>query len=72
MSGAGGNFGSRIFTALVAGQHSVRLYRTKSGKRFTVTYGKQVTRGLTYKQAADELGSSIMHALACNGMVDNG
>ena len=39
--------------------------------RFTVTYRKQVTDGLTYNQAAAELGSCIMHALACDGQLDN-
>lgn len=30
--------------------------------RFTVTYGKQVKRGLDYRDAALEYGSCIMHA----------
>lgn len=39
--------------------------------RFTVTYGKQVTKGLNYGQAASKYGSCIMHALACDGRLDN-
>jgi hypothetical protein len=39
--------------------------------RFTVTYGKQVKKGLTYGAAAAEYGSCIMHALACEGRLDN-
>jgi len=39
--------------------------------RFTVTYGKQVKSGLRYGQAATELGACIMHALACDGKLDN-
>lgn len=34
---------------------------------FCVTYGKQTSVGLTYSQAAQELGECIMHALACEG-----
>lgn len=39
--------------------------------RFTVTYGKQVKERLNYAQAAMEYGSCIMHALACDGKLDN-
>lgn len=39
--------------------------------RFRVTYGKQVRSGLSYGDAAKELGSAIMHALACDGQLDN-
>lgn len=38
---------------------------------FTVTYGRQVDRGLTYGQACGKLGQAIMHALACEGKLDN-
>lgn len=45
---------------------------TQQGKdRFTVTYGQQVKANLTYAHAAKELGSCIMHALACTGKLDN-
>ena len=44
----------------------------QSGKdSFHVTYGKQVMKFLTYPAAAAELGSCIMHALACEGKLDN-
>jgi hypothetical protein len=39
--------------------------------RFTVTYGKQITSGLSYGKAACELGAAVMHALACEGKLDN-
>jgi len=39
--------------------------------RFTVTYWKQVKKGLSYGKAAGELGACIMHAAACNGELDN-
>lgn len=38
---------------------------------FTVQYGKQVKTGLNYADAASELGACIMHALACDGHLDN-
>ncbi len=44
----------------------------QNGKdNFTVIYGKQVDDGLNYRDAAFELGRSIMHALACVGRLDN-
>ena len=47
------------------------MLHQEAKNRFTVTYWKQVTDGLTYSQAATELGSCIMHALACDGQLDN-
>lgn len=38
---------------------------------FTVTYGLQVRKGLTYADAARELGECIFHAAACAGKLDN-
>lgn len=40
------------------------------GKLFTVTYGLQRKEGLTYAQAAKELGECIFHLEACNGKID--
>lgn len=37
---------------------------------FRVSYGAQVSRGLSYADAARELGESIMHALACEGRIE--
>jgi len=39
--------------------------------QFTVVYGYQVDAGLTYGEACDKLGQAIMHALACEGAIDN-
>jgi len=36
-----------------------------------VTYGLQVKDGLTYAQAARELGECIFHALACDSILNN-
>jgi hypothetical protein len=48
----------------------IRLEQT-GVDRFTVTYGKQIRRGLDYKRAALDLGAAIMHAAACEGKLDN-
>lgn len=41
------------------------------GKLFTVTYGAQVERGLTYSEACKSFGKCVFHALACEGLLDN-
>jgi hypothetical protein len=38
---------------------------------FRVVYGKQVDQHLSYGRAASQLGLDIMHALACDGKLDN-
>jgi len=37
---------------------------------FTVTYGNESRDGMTYREAAAELGNCIFHALACEGRLD--
>lgn len=39
--------------------------------RFTVQYGLQVKTGLNYARAAHEFGECVMHALACESLIDN-
>jgi hypothetical protein len=47
------------------------IHLDQRGKdRFVVTYGKQVDKG-DYEYAARKLGEAIMHALACDGKLDN-
>lgn len=41
-----------------------------TNKEFRVTYGLQVSTHLCYKEAAYELGTCIMHHLACEGELD--
>ena len=36
---------------------------------FTVKYGKQVDSRVDYRTAARHLGESIMHSLACQGLI---
>jgi hypothetical protein len=51
-------------------KHAIQLIQV--GKdNFTVVYWKQVKDHLNYAKAALELGSCIMHALACDGILDN-
>lgn len=38
--------------------------------RFTVTYGEQVDRNLSYPDAAMNLGASIMHAVTLEGKLE--
>ena len=57
------------FSITLAG-FPIELSQNSRGK-FTVTYGKQVHKGMTYGQAAKELGVCIMHALACESLIDN-
>jgi len=38
---------------------------------FTVQYGKQFDRNLSYGEAAERFGLCLMHALSCQGKIDN-
>lgn len=55
---------------LVIGGLPIRLIQT-GVDRFTVQYWKQIDKELTYAQAAAKYGEAIMHALACEGILDN-
>lgn len=45
----------------------IRMYQSEHG--FAVQYGVQLNTSLTYTEACQELGASIMHALVCEGKV---
>lgn len=47
----------------------ITLEQSQATNLFKVTYGQQVTYGLTYEQAAKELGECLLHALTCAGEV---
>lgn len=53
-----------------AGDYPVRLIQT-GFDRFTVEYGKQVKRTMTYAEAGAEFGLCVMHSAACAGKLDN-
>ncbi len=55
---------------IIVQQWPVRLIQNGVDS-FTVTYGKQTKSKLNYAQAALEYGACIMHALACEGKLDN-
>lgn len=57
------------YTTTIAG-FDITLEQQANGK-YWVTYGKQEIGCDTYEQAAKEIGLSIMHALACGGMINN-
>ncbi len=48
----------------------ISLYQDPDGL-FTVVYGKQIDAGLGYALACNKLGGAILHALACDGKLDN-
>ncbi len=55
---------------IIISEWPITLEQAASGA-FRVTYGKQVKSGLSYEAAAAEYGACIMHALACEGKLDN-
>lgn len=56
---------------LATGSSPFPIQLTKQGKdKYTVIYGKQVTKDLNHTQASHELGECIMHALQCDGKLD--
>ncbi len=57
-------------TCILLVKQDVELIQT-GFDRFTVRYFKQVKPGLTYAAAAKEFGRCVMHALACEGNLDN-
>ena len=42
-----------------------------SNKLFTLSYGKDVKKGMTYSEACKELGIAILHSLSCCSQIDN-
>ena len=46
--------------------------RQHGNDRFSVRYGLQLKTHLTYENAAMELGACIMHAAACDGLLEAG
>jgi hypothetical protein len=55
---------------LVMVNGDISVWQNKKGF-FRVNYGLQESCGLSYAQAAVELGQCILHALACDGKLDN-
>lgn len=62
--------GANPFHAAPRGSQTIEL-RQHGRDNFSVRYGLQNKTGLTYGEAAKELGAYIMHLQACNGKLDN-
>lgn len=48
----------------------IKLHQQGKDK-FSVLYGVQLDHDLSYGEAAAKLGQALMHALACEGNLDN-
>jgi hypothetical protein len=59
-----------LYTTTLAG-YEITLKQNESSKAFKVAYGKEIHTTKSYKFAAAFLGEAIMHALACEGLLDN-
>tara|TARA_R110000868_G_scaffold133322_1_gene344894 strand:+ start:325 stop:522 length:198 start_codon:yes stop_codon:yes gene_type:complete len=57
------------FETEIAG-HKITLKQTKRGW-FSVQYGLQFDIELGYSEACKKLGQAILHALACEGKLNN-
>ena len=57
------------FSTMLAGYEIKLMQHGKN--RYSVSYGQQFNCDLTYSEACSALGASIMHALACEGKLDN-
>lgn len=53
-------------------ENLIEVSQQESSRRlFTVTYGVQVKKGLTYSQACTEIGACILHNACCEGLASN-
>lgn len=60
-----------LFGIQIAG-YGITLGQGRGGKeRFRVIYGLQVDDHLSYSEACKKLGEAILHALACEGKIDD-
>ena len=57
--------------ARISLEQSTEARKIAADESFRVTYGMQVKDGLSYADAARELGECTMHRAACDGMLDN-
>ena len=52
--------------------HYIQVDQAESrGRLFTVTYGLQQKKGLTYSQACTEIGAVLLHHLCCEDIASN-
>lgn len=50
-------------------EYPIILYKTGEDK-YTVQYGAQIDKDLSYTEAAENIGFAIFHALQCEGKLD--
>lgn len=65
--------GQKVLRTETIGGYTITLMQHPRRKQhsFSVQYGKQLDHALTYSQAAMAYGAAVMHALACEGELDN-
>ena len=61
----------KIYRVDIPNQHLITLWQT-GNNQFAVVYGTEEYVRLDYVGAAKQLGFSLMHALKCEGKIDNG
>ena len=59
-----------VFKIEIAG-HAIVLLQNNHDN-FTVQYGAEIESNLDYSQAAKSIGFCVMHALSCDGKLDDG
>ena len=60
----------KAFEIEIAGYNIILLQNNHDN--FTVQYGAEVESNLDYSQAAKSVGFCIMHALSCDGKINDG
>ena len=45
--------------------------KQNSNKKFSVMYGLDTEKDLSYSEACEKLGAALLHSLACDGQIDN-
>ena len=58
-----------VFKIQIAGYDIVLLQNEPDN--FTVHYGAEIESNLDYSQAAKSIGFCVMHALSCDGKINN-
>ena len=59
-----------IFKIEIAG-YAIVLQQNEPDN-FTVQYGEEIESNLDYSQAAKSIGFCVMHALSCDGKINDG
>jgi len=61
----------RICFETTCAGYPIKLEQSESGKVFKITYGQQIDTTRSYSEAARLLGGALMHAAACEGVLNN-